>query len=224
MDRHIPGEALDREKTMPIIQWPTSVKQARAFQTGLDQLVERKRIPDGLRIMPPLPVYNIGLRDLVMSSGLDAAGKLVSWRYFAGGDSAETTVSGDIDLSANPRLTSLAYGKQVFEAFTAFKKTLATKLAEKSLANVDFEPRLLRFPSLLLECLWTIPLRPPGAARGDDWVLPYHKPTNDFDLDSSVLYRGEDLFQTLQVFVGKERAKSRQPNILPKGPPPHALA
>jgi hypothetical protein len=154
---------------MPIIYWPTLVKQTQAFRTGLDQLAQLKKIPTDLTIQPPLPVYNAGVRDVIMNSNLDASAKLVAWRYFAVSDSQGIAVSGDLDLGALPRVTSLAYGKSVLETLRTTEGPAST---DPDLLNAQFEPRLLRIPGLLLECLWLSPMQPLGGAIG--WVVPYH--------------------------------------------------
>jgi hypothetical protein len=164
---------------MPIISWNQSTKRTLAFKAALKQLSQLKGIPSNLTIYPPLPLYDVGLRDAIRSSSsLDTSGKLVGWRYFAGGRSEGTAVSGDMDLSSVPKVTSLSYGEPVLLALEAIQK--AASLPD--LANAQFEPRLLRIPGLLLECLWLTPIQAPTAepasAGAPGWVFPYHKLIN----------------------------------------------
>jgi hypothetical protein len=187
---------------MPITHWPDSSKQRQAFQLALNQIVHLLRIPGGLASKPPLPIYNAGVRDLMINNGLDNSGTLVGWRYFAGGGAQPTAVSGDLDLSANPKLTNVAYGQPVLRALSAIEALENNP----SLQAAEFEPRLLRVPGLLLECLWLSPLQTPSPDSAD-WVLPYH--TLISDLNPQQLYRSPDMFQTLQPLARIALAKGR---------------
>ena len=188
---------------MPITHWPDSSKQTQAFQLGLNQIVHLLRIPGGLTLKPPLPIYNVGVRDLMMNNGFDNSGHLVGWRYFAGGGAQPTAVSGDLDLSTKPKLTNVAYGKPVVRALSAIEALENNP----SLQGAEFEPRLLRVPGLLLECLWLSPLQTP-TADSVGWVLPYH--TLISKLDPQQLYRSPDMFQELQPLARTALAQGRQ--------------
>jgi hypothetical protein len=177
------------------------------FQAGLDHLVQLKRLPSGLKIQPPLPVYNLGLREVNKSSGFNASGKLVSWRYFATG---ETDVSGDIDLSSNPKLTSIAYGEQVSLTLAALR--LCENSAE--IQGIELEPRLIRIPGLRLECLWLNPLTQSAGGDGE-WAIPYNQLIRE--LDPKKLHPGGELLPILQKWAAEAFRKSRLP-IIPGSP------
>jgi hypothetical protein len=155
---------------MPIKNWPSSRKQTQAFQATLNHLVQLKKIPSSVLKMPlspPLPIYNVGVRAVILNQNLIACGKLVAWRYFAGGDSEETSVSADVDLSTRPRVTHITYGESVFQTLNALENTAKSP----ELGNTQFEPRLLRIPGVLMQCLWFIPLE---AGNEKSYVVPHH--------------------------------------------------
>jgi hypothetical protein len=157
---------------MPIISWPTSITQSRAFQASLSQLVQLKRIPKDFAIMPnPLPVYSVGPRDLINSTDANVAAKLVSWRYFANGSSPNSVIAGDVSLSLPPRITSLSYGNQVWNSLQVAE---ATHPDVPKMDTSLYEPRLLRVPPLYVEAYWMKSLSPSSPGEETGWIIPYH--------------------------------------------------
>jgi hypothetical protein len=157
---------------MPIISWPTSVGRSLAFQASLSQLAQLQRIPKGFVVMPnPLPVYNVELRDLLLTADAGVAAKQVCWRYFANGNSLDTVIAGDVDLSSPPRVLRISYGSPVWDALQVAS---ADHPQVPDIARLQYEPRLLRVPGLYIEAYWMRMLSPtaPGADTG--WVIPYH--------------------------------------------------
>jgi hypothetical protein len=157
---------------MPIISWPMSVARSLAFQASLSQLAQLQRIPNDFVIMPnPLPVYNVDLRDLLLTADAGVAAKQVCWRYFANGNSQDTVIAGDVDLSSPPRVLRISYGSPVWAAL----QVASTDHPQvPDMARLQYEPRLLRVPGLYVEAYWMRMLSPtaPGADTG--WVIPYH--------------------------------------------------
>ena len=178
---------------MPIVFYPTSFRKTQAFQAGLLHLVQLHRIPAGLTVYPhTLQIYNLGARDVLAKADPGVTAKLVSWRYFAGGDNETTTVAGDVDASSTPQVTSLSYGAS---AWTALKAAEALEnLPDFSGPAASYEPRLLRIPGLLTEAFWLKSLSQ-SAGREADWVVPYRTPIKD--LDQAKPYPIKDFLQML---------------------------
>jgi hypothetical protein len=194
---------------MPIIWWPTSLKQIRAFQAGLSQLAQLRPFPANLVIRPhPLPVYNLNVRELVASddTGLET---LVSWRYFATGDSG-AALAGDLDLAPRPRLTRLSYGDPVLDALKVAKeKEELQKVPD--MQTRAYEPRLLRVPGLFVEAFWLKALAPPEEGKETGWIVPYH---TFLDIDPFALYSLKDFRGQLSRLVAAEFVKRRAPSKL----------
>jgi hypothetical protein len=191
---------------MPIISWPTSQKQIRAFEAGLSQLARLRPIPGNPTIRPhPLPVFNMNIRELVASGDTGAAETLASWRYFATGDSDAAALAGDIDLSLHPRLIGLSYGPQVLEVLKVEKE------GPPKVPDMDvrpYEPRLFRVPGLFVEAFWLKALAPPTAGQETGWVVPYHT----LLLDAAERYRPlpmHEFLKTLSQFAEEALAKKR---------------
>lgn len=195
---------------MPIIWWPTSLKQIRAFQAGLSQLARVRSLPADLIIRPhPLPVYNLNVRELVASDDTAATETLVNWRYFATADSG-TTLAGDLDLASQPRLTSVSYGTPVLDALDKAKeKEELQKLPD--MQTCAYEPRLFRVPGLFVEAFWLKALTPPVEGKETGWIVPYH---TFLPLDPHKLCSMKDFRKQLSDLVKAEFMKRRVPSKL----------
>jgi hypothetical protein len=154
---------------MPIKSWPTSAKKELVFQAGLDRFIQLKRLPGRPAIQLLLPVYHVGVRDVLQNNSVDAFQNLVSWRFLATGAGDEAAIAGEVCTSHCPRLLNISRGPSVSKTLKAVG---TAETLHPDFREFDYEPRLLRFPGLLLECLWLSRLTPAGAAAG--WVIPYN--------------------------------------------------
>jgi hypothetical protein len=189
---------------MPIQPWPASPKQLRAFQAALSQLAELHPIPAGLTSQQRLPIYNVGLRDVIAAKDPSGIGTQVSWRYFATDDGQTNAVSGDVDLSEVPRVTSLSYGPEVLAALKASDSL--DKIA--ALPADDFEPRLLRIPGLLLECFWLTPMLQPESVE-PAWVVPYHTVLKTQTLDKTRAYESAEFLDIIRPLARRALADKK---------------
>ena len=164
---------------MPVITWQPNPEQSQAFQAGLGLLTQLKRVSSQLTVNPnPLPIYNLGARDVTAGTDIGAAGKLAGWRYYATDASAARAVSGDLDSSSTPRVTKLSYGPDVWEIW---KRIEALGAGVGLPENGMYEPCLLRIPGLLIEAFWFRPRMQSGGAADSGWVVPYHTLLKDLD-------------------------------------------
>ncbi len=189
---------------MPIVYYPVLRRQSQAFQAGLLQLIQLRRIPDGLTVYPlALPIYNLSARDVLANADLDSVAKLVGSRYFAAGNDAQTTVAGDLDESSTPQLTGLSYGStpsQALEALQALQDL--PELSDSS----SYKPQLLRIPGLLVEAFW---LTSSDGADTTEWVVPYH--TLIKDLDPAQAYTVKDFFDRLRPLAQQVLTENDSP-------------
>lgn len=193
---------------MPIIAYPVLNVQSAAFQSGLQQLMQLRRIPEGLTIYPNrYPVYNLGARDVLTQLDPSAAARLVSWRYFANGSSGGVTVSGDVNLASPPRVVSLSYGTTIREDLRT-----AGKLVDlPDLGNHSYDPRLLRIPGLYVEAFW---LKSMPTGDESDLIVPYHTPL--VNLDPAKPIPAADFFGRLRYFAQQAITNSNAPKTAPK--------
>ena len=206
MDGHIPRqEAVIERKAMTIVYSPTLLKQSQALQAAIAQLVQRKRIPQVLIIYPNrVPVYSLGLQDVVKNAEPAAAATLVAWRYFAGGESPAGTVAGDLDPAASAQVKSLTYGSTALDALESFKALASIP----GLPDQGYEPRMLRIPGLLVEAYWLVPpALPPGNQAG--YVIPYH--TLLEELDPKKAYPVDKFFTIIRPLASKALAGNEYP-------------
>jgi hypothetical protein len=156
---------------MPIIWWPTLMTQRRVFEASMLQLAQLRHM-SGLAVLPhPIPIYHLGIRDLVRVADPSMDGKLVGWRYYAMGHGADAAIAGDVDLSTPPRVIRLSYGPVVRKALAAQRDDV------RKVPDIDttrYEPRLLRVPGLLAEMFWLKSLSQPRPDQDSGWVIPYH--------------------------------------------------
>ena len=196
---------------MPIVFYPTSLRQSQAFEAGLLHLVQLDRIPTGFRIYPfTLPVYNLGTRDVLANADLKATARLVSWRYFAANDNQSTAVVGDVDATATPRVTGLSYGALALETL---KATQALE-SMPGLSATHYEPRLLRIPGLLVEAFWLKTMSPGDEA---DLVVPYH--TLIKELSPTRLHPVRDFYEKISADAAKAIVEDDSPKTAREGSP-----
>ncbi len=159
---------------MPIVFFPTSARPAVAFKSGLQRLVQLRRIPANLPVSSnALPVYNLGVRDVLAKTDLNTAADLVSYRYSAGEEDNGVTVSGDVDIRSQ-RVTSLSYGVAVRED----TKALRTIEPLHALHDVSYELRILRVAGLLTQAYW---LKSLSAGNQADAIVPYSTPIRELN-------------------------------------------
>jgi hypothetical protein len=195
---------------MPIVYYPTLLKQSQAFEAGLQQLIQLGRIPASLTMDPyTFKIYNLGARDVLANSDLDAAARLLGYRYFAHGDAPEAVVAGDVDASSTPQVTALSYGSSVQDTLLA-KKRFDEHPDLSDPASANYEPRLLRIPGLYVEAFWLKPLSGGGA----DSVIPYH--TLIPDLDSATPIPVKEFFDKVRPLAEQALQESDAPKAAPK--------
>jgi hypothetical protein len=111
---------------MSIIWWPTLPQQKRVFEASMAQFARLHQM-SGLKVLPnPIPIYHLGVRDLVRDADPNMDGKLVGWRYYATGDGPDAAIAGDVDLSSPPRVIRLSHGTVVRKALTAQHEDVET--------------------------------------------------------------------------------------------------
>ena len=147
-----------------------------------------------------VPVYNLGLNDLVENRDM-AAAELKSWRYLIE-HSGEVVASADavIDAEGKPVFSHVNEGPLV----NGITSAIHTANSQEMLQRGEYEVRLLMVPALYVAALWFV-----DTAGAQDHAMPI-EPTFE-PLRANELITIEQFTSTLQELA---RAHSEQPNEL----------
>lgn len=117
-----------------------------------------------------LQMFTLGLSDLLLGRGLDAASR-AGWRYLAQAD--DVTVAAELTQSST-RITSLTYGSHARQAINA----LTTLQQNDQLQANTYAVVHLRIPGVRVEAYWLRPVAQGGDRPVSDQVVPFSTPLN----------------------------------------------
>jgi hypothetical protein len=135
----------------------------RLAHTKLAAFLSTRKKP--LRLVDPLPVWDLGLNHVVGEGGLSAATQ-VAWRFFVlSGDKAAATTEIALSPDGGPAQWShLSYDPRIRRHLDAVRRTRSSPRYRKG----SYAMRLLRIPALDLNALlWLKPLK-----KREDVLIP----------------------------------------------------
>jgi hypothetical protein len=151
MDRHVSGEAVEKEHEMSLIIPPYDLAQLTTWLKSFISLSDiRARVlltaPAGMRYKQV--VYTLGLQDL--NAGM-AAATVVGWRYLAlvNGLAVAADVIQPVGKAA-PKIASISAGPQIHQAIDAIPLILRLPDVQRT----NYELATLRLPGVLTEAYW----------------------------------------------------------------------